>query len=400
MTSVDMLHEDVGKADEIDKTPESPVNVRGEVINVQSPYLIRALAEDILNGYPEIIYEPSRLEFRAPFQPFLHRWGDLLKFMKRDDLDETTKAHMTILYEILECELLDTVRVFKQHILNRDITFDHAWMIFQPGCIVVSSSKSRLAAFELERAEYEENLLGKILRLYCECLDWHGGQYCRRILNIDLFEFEGTREIKTLEAFPIELSDDKEQIKSRLVKQGQDFESLIHEQYRAYSGPALMWDHNGRKQEIQVSGRIIIDPKSFDQFSPYCSGRWKWMSSRDYDMLIVSRATQAAMKKLRLNVEGGPTIILSSFHHMICSSTVRGYSIKLKMWLEFYVSNVTETSQSSGAIENVPFSEGMENLISSFVRARPETERGLWTPNQIEHIDMSIHILGHETLTT
>jgi hypothetical protein len=152
--------------------------------------------------------------------------------MKREDLDETTKSHMTILHGILERELLDIVNVFKQHILNRDITFDHAWMIFQPGCIVVSSSKSGLAAFELERAEYEENQLGKILRLYCECLDWRGGQYCRRMLNIDLFEFEGTREIKTLEVFPIELSDDKEQIKSRLEKQGQDFESFKYYQYR------------------------------------------------------------------------------------------------------------------------------------------------------------------------
>ncbi|RYP21148.1 hypothetical protein DL766_008002 [Monosporascus sp. MC13-8B] len=114
--------------------------------------------------------------------------------------------------------------------------------------------------------------------------DWRGDQYCRRVLNIDLVEFEGTREVKTLEAFPIELSDDKEQIKSRLVKRGQDFESLIHQPYKA---------------------------------------------------------------------------------------------------------KVTETSQNSSAIENSPFSEGMENLISSFVRARPENEQGLWTPNQIEHIALT-----------
>ncbi|KAH8896504.1 hypothetical protein GQ53DRAFT_629247, partial [Thozetella sp. PMI_491] len=371
--------------------------IHGEVISVQSPYLIRALTENILNGYPGISHETSKLEFRAPFQPILHRWGDLLKLIMRDNLDGTTKAHMAILHQILERELLGTVTAFQQHILSRDITFDHAWMIFQPGCIVVSSAGPGLAAFELERAEYTENQLGKFLRLHCECIDWHGAQYCRRISKIDLSEFEGTKEIKSLQTFPIEFSDDKEQIKSQLEKQGEDFESFNYHRFKWYSGSARGWDDSGRKQEIHLSGHIIIDPKSFDQFSPYYSGQWKQLSHRDYDMLITSRATQAAMRKLRVNVSDGPVITLSSFHHTICSTRVRGYSIKLKRWLEFCVSDITEIPRNPSAIENLPFWESLGTLISNFAEARPKTEQGLWTSDQIANIDMSIHILGHES---
>ena len=164
-----------------------------------------------------------------------------------------------------------------------------------------------------------------------------------------------------------------------------------------HSGPALTLDEIGRKQEIQVSGRIIIDPKSFDQFSLCCSGRWKPMSSRDYDMLVVSRATQTAMRKVGLDVEGGPVMILSYFHHLICSSTVRGYSIKLKMWLHFYVGNLVDTGPNSSAIEKVIPSQNMENIISKFDRARPEIKGGLWIPSQIQGIEMSVHILGLES---
>jgi hypothetical protein len=153
--------------------------------------------------------------------------------MERDDLDQTTNEHAIILLEILECEMLDAVQLFKQHISNRDITFDHAWMIFQPGCMVASTSEYGPAAFELQRAEYEEAQVGKILRLYCKCLHWHGGQYCRKMVNIDLFEFEGTRKIRTLEAFPITFADDKEHMKSRLEDQGRCFESSIPCQYKA-----------------------------------------------------------------------------------------------------------------------------------------------------------------------
>ena len=167
--------------------------------------------------------------------------------------------------------------------------------------------------------------------------------------------------------------------------------------YDSYSGPAIMWDENGGEQEIQVSGRIIIDPKSFNQFSPHCSRRWKRMSSKDYDMLLVSRATQAAMRRVKMTVDRGPVINLSSYHHMICKSTVRGYSIKLKRWLQFFVSNITDTSQNTSVFDNVLFSEGWEDLISGFTQARPENAHDLWTASQIEHMSMSIHILGHES---
>ncbi|KAF2259946.1 hypothetical protein CC78DRAFT_523948 [Lojkania enalia] len=365
-------------------TPDVPIIAHGEIV-IQSPCLIKALTEDILKGYPGLSHELSKFESRAPFQPFVHRWGDPLKFMKRRNLDETTRMHTIILYKMLEGELLDTVGVFKQHILNRDITFDHAWMIFQPGCIVVSSSKLDLAAFELQRAEYGENQHGKILRLHCECLDWNGIQYCRGLLNIDLLGFDGTRKINTLEVFPMELSDDKGQIKHQLMKKGERFESLVHHQYQDYSGPAITRDKNGCEQEIQVLERIIIDAKSFNQLSPHCSRRWKRMSARDYDMLVTSRATQTAMKKLRVNVKGGPVINLGIYHHLICRSTMRGYSIKLKRWLEFFVSNVTDTFQNASTVDDVVFSGEMEDLISSFTR--------------LEHIGMSIHILGHQIMS-
>jgi hypothetical protein len=121
------------------------------------------------------------------------------------------------------------------------------------------------------------------------------------------------------------------------------------------------------------------------------------MSSRDYDMLVVSRAAQTAMRKVGLDVEGGPVMILSYFHHLICSSTVRGCSIKLKMWLHFYVGNLVDTAPNSSAIEKVIPSQNMENIISKFDRARPETKGGLWIPSQIQDIEMSVHILGLES---
>jgi hypothetical protein len=119
------------------------------------------------------------------------------------------------------------------------------------------------------------------------------------------------------------------------------------------------------------------------------------MSSKDYDMLVTSRATQVAMRRLRVNIADGPVIKLSSYHHMICRSTMRGYSVDLKIWLEFYVSNITDISLNSNSLVSLP--EGTENLISSFARARPKNANSLWTAKELEHQSMSIHILGQDS---
>jgi ferric iron reductase protein FhuF len=60
------------------------------------------LADDALIGYPELFHEHLRLQVRAPFQRLLHRRGGVLKFIKKNHLDQMTKAHTTILQEILE----------------------------------------------------------------------------------------------------------------------------------------------------------------------------------------------------------------------------------------------------------------------------------------------------------
>jgi hypothetical protein len=84
-TWVDKYPDDVEEAAENEETAKYAVLVRNQKsqdsrkkleahsIVIQSPQIRHALAE-IMADYPGVACELSRLEFEAPFKPFVHRW--------------------------------------------------------------------------------------------------------------------------------------------------------------------------------------------------------------------------------------------------------------------------------------------------------------------------------------
>ncbi len=201
-TWVDKYPEDVEEAAENEETERFAVVVRNvksqdsrkkleaDSIVIQSPWLKDALAE-ILQDYPGVACELKRLVFEAPFQPFVHRWAEFVDYMQRDDLEPTTKEHLVILHDILKYEIGDSIKAFEDYVLNGVITFQHLWMIFQPGSVILSALKGPLSAFELEETEYMQTQCGKFLRLRSDCVDYGGKTFGRYQERIDVHEFIG-----------------------------------------------------------------------------------------------------------------------------------------------------------------------------------------------------------------
>lgn len=109
------------------KSPDGRKKLEAHSIVIQSPWLQKALGEVILKDYPGVACELKRLTFEAPFQPFVHRWVDLVDYMKQPDLDEKTKEHLVILHDILKYEIGDSIKAFEDYVLNGVITFEHLW---------------------------------------------------------------------------------------------------------------------------------------------------------------------------------------------------------------------------------------------------------------------------------
>lgn len=109
------------------KSTDGRKKLEAHSIVIQSPWLQKALGEVILKDYPGVACELKRLTFEAPFQPFVHRWVDLVEYMKKPDLDAKTKEHLVILHDILKYEIGDSIKAFEDYVLNGVITFEHLW---------------------------------------------------------------------------------------------------------------------------------------------------------------------------------------------------------------------------------------------------------------------------------
>ncbi|KAI1814995.1 ATPase [Poronia punctata] len=376
-TWTDKYPEDVEEAAEDEETRECAIIVRNvkskdsrkaleaQSIVIQSPPLREALGH-ILHDYPGVACELRRLEFVAPFEPFVHRWTEFRAYMRRDDLDPTTKEHLDLLHDILKTEIGDSLAAYEDYMATGKITFKHLWMVFQLGTVILSTSGGPLAAFELQETKFKKSPnCGLVFSLKAEYVDHDGKRFGRCHTFINICEFLGTVNVTSLEAFPLAFHEDQDTVRATLISRGQLFEKLAGHHYKTYDGTAITWDKDDKEMPIYVNGRIVIDMDSFNRLSPYPCHSVKGWAEKDKPLL----AGQAEEKGG--NGEEARTV-LTPYHHMLCRSRTSGYSLKLKKWLDFYVDNVGEITWNTDAFDRLVLPEDQKELILAFSESQME----------------------------
>lgn len=109
------------------KSQDGRKKLEAHSIVIQSPWLKKVLGDVILKDYPGVACELERLTFEAPFKPFVHRWADLVEYMRREDLDVTTREHLEILHGVLKYEIGEQIKAYEDYVSNGVITFEHLW---------------------------------------------------------------------------------------------------------------------------------------------------------------------------------------------------------------------------------------------------------------------------------
>jgi hypothetical protein len=202
-------------------------------IIIQSSQLKEALAE-ILKGYPGVHCDLQRLEFEAPFRPFVHRWAKFDEYRQRKDIDTTTAEHLAILYNVLRDDLKDALKANEDYVQHGIINFEHLWTIFQPGDIIYSDSfEGAPSALKFRQGFYTKTDRGEeAYELTVEDIDYDGHHFGRRSHSILVNEFPGTVKIFDLKAFPLSFHPDEKQVREALIHRGERFEELAGSHYK------------------------------------------------------------------------------------------------------------------------------------------------------------------------
>lgn len=206
-------------------------------IVVQSP-LLKGVLGKVLRKYPGITTTLDRLTFKRPFQLFVHRWKNLVEALESEQ-DPETKSHVQLLHRVLEAELRDDLKARDDYILNGVITYTTMWMIFEPGITVFSVNNGLNRAAKLTNGNYQQTQCGNSYALSCQIVDWDGEAFGLGGVQFDVGEWEGTKKITKLSAFPLEYHPNLIKLEDELVTRGKAFQDLSGYHYKNYQGIAI-----------------------------------------------------------------------------------------------------------------------------------------------------------------
>lgn len=353
-------------------------------IIIQSPLLKKSLGK-ILKDYPGVTTTLERLTFKAPFQPFVHRWRNLVEELEQES-DEEAKGHLKLLHSILGSELENDLKAREDYILNGVITYDTAWMIFEPGTIIYNREDNQDRAARFTSGSYVQLRCGNAYRLNCQIVDWDGESFGLGSWDKHIMQWEGTEKITELSAYPLEYHPELEKTKQELIKRGRAFENLSGYHFKHYQGAATGEGPWG-PIKYNVDSRIIVDTYAWNRFNPNdqvsLNNLGDWTKARyngsdsdgDYDDDYYEGSeydsddgTLANARKSSGNTDS--VSALSKEQLLTCSSSLKGYSLKNKKWLTFSIDAIKDIKYNDRAFESLVLPSDHKELILALAESQ------------------------------
>ncbi|KAK3984263.1 hypothetical protein QBC44DRAFT_375395 [Cladorrhinum sp. PSN332] len=309
--------------------------------------LLKTVLGAVLQDYPGVTTQLDRVEFGSPFEPFVHRWAEFVG--ARDNVqDEETKKHVDLLFYVLEEELQDTIRQVKDLVVNGFITYDLLWTIFEPGSVIFGRGSGGERGYKLTRGE--TNYWGNEYDLYCIYVDFDGSVFGYRSHHISLPAFKGTLHIMSLAAFPLKFHAYEFLVRERLITRGRLWEKLKGYHFKYYKGIATGTVLE-KPAKFHIQSRIIIDTEAFNTFNPDES----------------------------VSVSSGIVAGLDDDQCLLSTPLLRGYSLKDKRWLEFFLHSVREIVWDEQAFDTLvlpPGQQDLKQLVLAFARSQAKRRGG------------------------
>lgn len=154
------------------------------------------------------------------------------------------------------------------------------------------------------------------------------------VLSIE--EFRGAKQIHLLSAYPLTYHQQFHKLKTRLIECGRKFISLLGVHHRAFEGKAFYVNKERKIVTVSVSkSRIMVDASFFRKRNP------NYMRAKvepTWDLAAVA-GLWSIVDDATFFEEEAPVQVVSKDPSklpeqdlLICSPTVGGYSLDLKMW--------------------------------------------------------------------
>lgn len=344
----------------------------------------------VLEGYPGITATLNHQTFIKPFRAFVHRWERFAEARLSQELDATTKAHVDLLYELLEGELGPVIAHKNDLVQNGVMTHELLYTIFEPGDAIFGVVDRRQRAFVFK--EYSIDSRTQSFQITSTYVDFDGHQIGFTAHPFSIPAYEGTIPITSLPVFPLKYHSDQATIRKDLIVRGLIWENYKGYHYKQYQGTAVGY-RGEKRSKVNVKGRIVIDTEAYNTFNPDVALSFSstslpapnGMMANVYGNVGIilprsirqyfsdSRVPRSARLDEAVSFSSQVSDTLSDDQRLVSTPILRGYSLNSKRWLEFYVDGVKDIVWNSGAFDSLvlpPAQQNLKKLILGFTNAR------------------------------
>jgi hypothetical protein len=269
------------------------------------------------------------------FLPELH--AHLQKIQATEDPEPNYVEHLALLARYIKDEFASTSQRVSSLLHYQQVTYDLLWALFKPEDLVYTTcfgtGKPRCVIFEAgEEAVYSGV---SYYELECRYLDFDGQHFGETGIVLRIKKFRGTKDINSLEAFPLSYHRDFEQIGQRLVQYGRRFCTLTSTHIQHCEGTAFIMSQ-GKPMQLNINSRVGVDAAFFREMRPnysrprirdICQNNSSGIRSIDMDFTF---DFDCVSEKGNLQQKSRDFQWMTDHDYMICSPTVRCFSFKEK----------------------------------------------------------------------
>jgi hypothetical protein len=203
---------------------------------------IKELLSQVFHGYRGITAKLKKLVLRAPFRPFFYRWTLFKRLVEEQKAtNHDASPFSQLLYDILYCELRETMDEIEDLCRNGVVTYELLWGVFHPGTRLYSSIHGQDRFFLLESSSYQEGQC-PCFGITAKYVDWDGESFGFATETLNIQPFDGTMKINELSIYPAAYHKSETEVAGALKLRGEAFYGLRGMQYKAYAGEMLYND--------------------------------------------------------------------------------------------------------------------------------------------------------------
>ena len=257
------------------------------------------------------------------------------------DVKSTHVQHLSLLIEYLTDRYATKIKRLNALLDHGEISFNLLWLLFQPNMLVCTicsgSDQPRCLRFSHGQTQLSPQN-ETTFNLNCQYLDFDGKVFGEVTTTLSIAEFQGVKKINTLDVFPLQYHEQKEEVKSTLCARGRRFISLRGMHHVNYKGNAFLREC-GKPVKGYVEGRVMIDASEFSQNNANYSSS-HFISRSDIFSLqddSLKWGYNVRQEKDSTTVKSNSTVLSEMREEdlMICKPSVLGYSFSNRLWGEW-----------------------------------------------------------------